>query len=101
MDDIIASIERMSAKELDRLQEAIRRTRDEQRGSLVVERKSYLDGVLQLEYRRNPKTGTQRGPYWYYKWREGGRQRTRYIGQTEDPVWRVDELMGRTTKGAS
>ena len=42
--------------------------------------KDGLRGILQLEYRANPKTGTQREPYWYFRYREGGRQRTLYVG---------------------
>ena len=43
----------------------------------------YRDGYLQLEYRTNPKTGTQRGPYWYFRYHEGGKQRTLYIGNVD------------------
>ncbi len=31
--------------------------------SSVVERRIHGRGILQLEYRANPKTGTRRGPY--------------------------------------
>jgi len=40
---------------------------------------------LKVEYRSNPKTGTQRGAYWCFYWREGGKQRSLYIGKTDDP----------------
>ena len=36
---------------------------------------------------------TQRGPYWYFHYREGGRQRTLYIGKTDNPEAKVDEIM--------
>jgi hypothetical protein len=50
---------------------------------------------LQLEYRINPKTGTRRGPYWYFHYREGGRQRTRYVGKTDEPEAALSvELVG-------
>jgi hypothetical protein len=55
------------------------------RRSTVLERRSFGSGVLQLEYRTNPKTGTQRGPYWYFHYREGGKQHTLYVGKTDDP----------------
>jgi len=102
IDPIIPLIERMSAEELDQLQQAINRRR-QQLGdgplSTVVERRDYRNGVLQLEkraYRRKDGQLTQRGPYWYFHFREGGRQRTKYLGQTDDPEAKVDEIM---TKG--
>jgi len=103
IDPIISLIEQMSAEELDQLQEAINR-RTQQLGdgpvSTVVERRDYRNGVLQLERRayRRKKDGqlTQRGPYWYFHFREGGRQKTMYVGQTDNPEARVDEIM---TKG--
>ena len=100
---MIPLIEQMSAEELDQLQQAIDRRR-QQLGdrpvSAVVERRDYQNGVLQLEkraYRRKKDGGlTQRGPYWYFHFREGGRQKTMYVGQTDNPEARVDEIM---TKG--
>jgi hypothetical protein len=59
----------------------------------VVERRSYASGILQLELRANPKTGTQRGPYWYFHYREGGRQRTLYVGKTDDPEAAIAEKL--------
>jgi hypothetical protein len=103
-DAIISLIEQMSAEQLDQLQKAINRRR-QQLGdgpvSTVVERRDHRNGILQLEKRayRRKKDGklTQRGPYWYFHFREGGRQKTMYVGQTDDPEARVDEIM---TKGA-
>jgi hypothetical protein len=99
----ISHIEQMNAEELDRLQDAINRRR-QQIGdpplSTVVERRDYQNGVLQLEQRayRRKKDGklTTRGPYWYFHFREGGRQKTMYLGKTDDPEARIDEIM---TKG--
>jgi hypothetical protein len=102
IDPIIPLIERMSAEELDQLQQAINRRRQQMADgplSTVVERRDYRNGVLQLEkraYRRKGGGLTQRGPYWYFHFREGGRQRTKYLGQTDDPEAKVDEIM---TKG--
>ncbi len=74
--------------------------------STVVERRDYQNGILQLErraYRRKKDGGlTQRGPYWYFHFREGGRQRTLYIGKTDNPETVVDEKLGeKPTKGES
>ena len=64
--------------------------------STVVERRDYRNGVLQLErraYRRKDGGLTQRGPYWYFHFREGGRQKTMYLGQTDNPEAKVKEMM--------
>ena len=102
IDAIISLIEQMSAEDLDQLQAAINRRR-QQIGdgplSTVVERRDYRNGILQLEkraYRRKDGGLTQRGPYWYFHFREGGKQRTKYLGKTDDPEAKVDEIM---TKG--
>ncbi len=62
--------------------------------STVEEYVPYRDGHLQLEHRTNPKTGTQRGPYWYFRFHADGKQRTLYIGNAsiEEAKQRVDEL---------
>ena len=106
IDAIISLIEQMSAEELDQLQAAINRRR-QQIGdgplSTVVERRDYQNGVLQLErraYRRKKDGGlTQRGPYWYFHFREGGRQKTMYLGKTDDPEAKVDEIMTKAEEG--
>ena len=102
LDAFISLIERMSAEKLDQLQQTINRRR-QQLGdgpvSTVVERRDYRNGVLQLEkraYRRKDGGLTQRGPYWYFHFREGGRQRTKYLGRIDDPEAKVEEIM---TKG--
>jgi hypothetical protein len=101
-DAIISLIEQMDAEQLDHLQKAIdhrRQQMDDRPLSTVVERRDYRNGVLQLEkraYRRKDGQLTHRGPYWYFHFREGGRQRTKYLGQTDDPETKVDEI---TTKG--
>ncbi len=85
VENIINSIEQMNPNDLDRVQEALDRKRQRVSASSVVERRDYGNGILQLEYRANPKTGRQRGPYWYYHYREDGRQRTLYVGKTDEP----------------
>ena len=102
MQTIVSQVERMNPEELNQLQEAIDRRR-RQLGhkplkplSTVVERRDYANGILQLEtraYRRKDGKLTERGPYWYFHFREGGRQKTMYVGQTDDPEARVDEIM--------
>jgi hypothetical protein len=55
---------------------------------LVLERRSYGQGVLQLEtraYRRKDGSVAERGPYWYFHYSEQGRQRTIYVGKTAEP----------------
>jgi hypothetical protein len=48
--------------------------------------------MLQLETRRNPKTGSERR-YWYFKIRYNGKQRTIYVGKTDDPESTVDQKL--------
>jgi hypothetical protein len=106
METIISQVERMNVEELDRLQETIDRRR-EQIGhkpvSTVVERRDYRNGVLQFEkraYRRKDGGLTERGPYWYFHFREGGTQRTLYIGKFDNPETVVDDKLGEEpTKG--
>jgi hypothetical protein len=99
IDPIIPLIEQMSAEQLDQLQKAINRRRRQMANgplSTVVERRDYQNGVLQLEkraYRRKDGGLTERGPYWYFHFREGGRQKTMYVGQTDNPEAKVDEIM--------
>jgi hypothetical protein len=99
VDGFIDSIAEMDEQELDRLQAAIDRRRGflKKKLSTVLERREYRNGLLQLEGRayRRKKDGelTERGPYWYFHYREGGKQRTLYIGKTENPEAKVNEIM--------
>jgi hypothetical protein len=95
-------IAQMDEQELDRLQDAIDRRRgslkkDKEKQSTVLERREYRNGLLQLEGRtyKRKKDGklTERGPYWYFHYREGGRQRTLYIGKTGTPEAKVNDIM--------
>ena len=99
-DPIISLINQMNAHQLHHLQQAIDHRRQQLADrplSTVVERRDYQNGVLQLERRayRHKKDGelTQRGPYWYFHFREGGRQKTMYLGKTDDPEAKVEEIM--------
>jgi hypothetical protein len=99
METMVSLVERLNAEQLDQLQQAINRRRQQigdRPVSTVVERRDYQNGVLQLEkraYRRKDGGLTERGPYWYFHFREGGRQKTMYVGQTDNPEARVDEIM--------
>ena len=94
-------IAEMDEQELDRLQAAMDRRRGElkKKQSPVIERRNYLNGLLQLEGRayRRKKDGelAERGPYWYFHYREGGKQRTLYLGKTDNPEAVVDEKLGK------
>jgi hypothetical protein len=91
-DEIVAAISRLNGPDLERVRKAVERRREQLvKQSTVVERRNYGSGILQLEYRTNPKTGTRRGPYWYFYWREEGRQRSLYVGKTDDPEAELDE----------
>jgi hypothetical protein len=99
---ITSLINQMDAEQLHHLQKAIDHRRQhigDEPVSAVVERRDYQNGVLQLEkraYRRKKDGGvTQRGPYWYFHYREGGRQRTVYVGKTDNPEAMVDEKLGK------
>jgi hypothetical protein len=99
LDSLIARIAEMDEREIDELQAAIDRRRGtlKNKQSTVLERRDYRNGILQLEgrtYRRKKDGGlTERGPYWYFHYREGGRQRTLYVGKTDTPEAKVDEIM--------
>jgi hypothetical protein len=99
VDALIDSIAEMDEQELDRVQAAIDRRRGGGKQSTVLERREYRNGLLQLESRayRRKKDGelTEIGPYWYFHYREGGKQRTLYVGKTDNPEAVVDEKLGK------
>ncbi len=91
-DEIVAAISRLNGPDLQRVRQAVERRRELLvKQSSVVERRNHGRGILQLEYRANPKTGTKRGPYWYFYWREGGHQHSLYVGKTDDPEALLEE----------
>ena len=94
LDSILEAISGMSRPELARIKEAVDSRREQLAQSTVVERRNCGSGILQLEYRTNPKTGTTRRPYWYFHYREGDRQRTLYVGKTDDPEGALVEKLG-------
>jgi hypothetical protein len=102
--NLLATIAQMDERELHRLQAALDRRRgtlkkEKKKQSTVTERREYRNGVLQLEGRayRRKKDGQlkERGPYWYFHYREGGKQRTLYLGKSDNPEAKVDEIMER------
>jgi hypothetical protein len=57
-------------------------------GSGVVEYRPYEDGMLQAEvriYTRRDGGRSERGPYWYFRFHEGGKQKKIYLGRTDNP----------------
>ena len=85
-DEIVRAISTLSGPELNSVRKALEQRREQLlKQSTVAQRRNHGRGIFQLEYRANPKTGTQRGPYWYFYWREGGKQRSVYVGKTDDP----------------
>ena len=97
MEEIIEKVKSMDREELEKLEEALRRRRRELGEELeekktpvsdVLEYRPHADGYLQYEirrYRRKDGSMKEHGPYWYFRYHEGGRQRTLYLGKTDDP----------------
>jgi hypothetical protein len=85
LNELVQAISNLSGPELITVRKAVEQRREQLRQSSVIERRNHGRGILQLEYRANPKTGTQRGPYWYFYWREAGKQCSLYLGKTEEP----------------
>jgi hypothetical protein len=99
--EIISGLEDLDEEELARVEAALRcrlralgvdapvREANEGRPvSGVVEYRPHADGTLQKEVRRYyRKDGTpkEQGPYWYFRYHEGGRQKKLYLGRTDDP----------------
>jgi hypothetical protein len=57
-------------------------------GSEVIEYRPYEDGMLQAEvrtYTRRDGGRSERGPYWYFRFHEGGKQKKLYLGKTDEP----------------
>jgi hypothetical protein len=95
-DTIIAALPTLDAGGLDRVRAAVEAMSRRAGGSTVLERRNYRHGILQLEVRayiRKDGSEVRRGPYWYYHYREDGRQKTLYIGKTEDPEHVLDSKL--------
>jgi hypothetical protein len=97
LEEIIETVKSMDREELERLEEAVKSRRRELGDeatqkrrpiSDVLEYRPHADGYLQYEIRRYVrKDGSvkEHGPYWYFRYHEGGKQRTLYLGKTDDP----------------
>lgn len=110
LEEIIERVKSMDREELARLEEALGRRRrelgdegPEERKtpvSDVLEYRPHADGYLQYEvrrYRRKDGSMKEHGPYWYFRYHEGGKQRTLYLGKTDDPEGVLEQK--RTERG--
>jgi hypothetical protein len=93
---MIAGLKELDREALVRLREEIdlqlRNLGEGKAVSGVVEYRPYADGTLQAEVRRYyRKDGSvkEQGPYWYFRYHEGGRQKKLYLGRTDDPEGEV------------
>ncbi len=102
VETIISGLEELDRAQLVRVEAALRRrlqglgadaaaggeASKSQPVSGVVEYRPHADGTLQKEVRRYyRKDGTpkEQGPYWYFRYHEGGKQKKLYLGRTDDP----------------
>jgi hypothetical protein len=95
-DTIIAALPTLATGELDRVRAAVDAMSRASKGSTMLERRSYRHGLLQSEvrtYTRKDGSEARRGPYWYFHYREDGKQKTLYIGKTEEPEAVVDRRL--------
>ena len=93
LERILSGLEYLDRNDLIRLRDDIdRRLRELGEESPpvsgVLEYRPYADGTLQAEVRRYyRKDGSvkEQGPYWYFRYHEGGKQKKLYLGRTDDP----------------
>lgn len=93
LERMIEGLKHLDAKDLARLRDEaslrLQEIGEEQSPvSGVLEYRPYADGTLQAEVRRYyRKDGSvkEQGPYWYFRYHEGGRQKKLYLGKTDDP----------------
>jgi hypothetical protein len=85
LEGVVKAISHMRTRQLDGLQAAIDQRRADVKQTVVAERRAYGGGLLQREHHRNPKTGHVGPGYWYFRFREGGKQRSLYVGKTDEP----------------
>ena len=63
----------------------------------VLEGRPYADGWLQLErrwYVNKQGHRTLRGPYWYFRYHEDGKQKKIYLGKTDNPESKLAKKRG-------
>ncbi len=66
----------------------------------VLEYRPHANGTLQAEVRRYVRkdgSAKEQGPYWYFRYHEGGKQKKIYLGRTDDPE---GELVRKRTEYA-
>jgi hypothetical protein len=107
VEEIIGRLPELTASQLGRLEDEIRRERQRRASSAggredapriqegaapsvteVLEYRPHEDGYLQLELRRYIRrdgSARERGPYWYFQYHEGGKRKKLYLGKTSDP----------------
>ena len=97
LEEIIETVKSMDREELERLAEAVKsrrrelgdeETQERRRVSEVLEYRPHAAGYLQYEIRRYVRkdgSAKEHGPYWYFRYHEGGKQRTLYLGKTDNP----------------
>lgn len=101
VETIILGLEELDREELARVEAALKRRQqglgadalvsevgESQPVSGVVEYRPHADGTLQKEvrrYYRKDGTAKEQGPYWYFRYHEGGKQKKLYLGKTDDP----------------
>jgi hypothetical protein len=106
VEEIIGQLPTLTESHLRRLEDEIRRERERrasagggqdapgiQAGTVppvteVLEYRPFEDGYLQLELRRYIRrdgSASERGPYWYFQYHEGGKRKKLYLGKTGDP----------------
>ena len=93
LERMIAGLEDLDRVELEHLEKALNRQLGKIRQesppvSGVLEYRPYADGTLQAEIRRYIRkdgSAKEQGPYWYFRYHEGGKQKKLYLGRTDDP----------------
>jgi hypothetical protein len=118
IEEIIGRLPQLTGAQLGRLEEEIRRERQRRASSAadegqnarrvkeraappvteVLEYRPHEDGYLQLELRRYVRrdgSTSERGPYWYFQFHEGGKRKKLYLGKTSDPESSVAAKRGK------
>jgi hypothetical protein len=96
VEEIISDLEDLDRGQLARVEIALKRRLRKlgaegsggQPISGVIEYRPYADGTLQAEVRyhvRKDGSAKEQGPYWYFRYHEGGKQKKLYLGKTDDP----------------
>ena len=99
VEEIISALKHLDQPQLARVETALKRrlrvvgadwpSAGESRPvSGVVEYRPHAEGMLQKEVRRYyRKDGSvkEQGPYWYFRYHEGGKQKKLYLGKTDNP----------------